>query len=1071
MICPDCRHENPDRSLFCNQCGARQIVPDDANGVETSGEGDAHGERRPLTVLFCDMVGSTQLAERVDPEELREILARYHAESAAVIKRFEGYVAQYLGDGILVYFGYPQAHEDDAERATRSALEIQRRLTECFPDGRVRARIGIHTGLVFVGEIGNDARRETLALGGATNVAARIEQVAEPGGVVISEQTYRQTVGVFARDLGERELKGLEHPMHLYAVDRVFGGRRRHDEGAEIPMQGRDDELGRLCEAFESTRAGQGRTVLISGEPGIGKSRLVVGLRSEPRATPRLWVDMACSPYTSGSALRPAIDLFEERFAIPTDVGREQQSKVVADGLAQMPGLDREAVVPYLLALLGLPPHDDYPLPTIAPEQQRERTMVALCAIIEALTAIDVVVLQVEDLQWSDPSTLELLGRLVELAPRSRLLLVLTARSDFVMPWKEAHVERVKLERLATWPILEMIGTLTKGRSLPTTILRRIAERSDGVPLFVEQLVYTVFESELVDDRGDHLAVPPGLESQVVPATLRGSLMARLDRLGTAKRIAQLAATIGREFSYELLEKVAGLTPDALRDGLDRLRQSEIVESRGSPPSETYRFKHALLQETAYQSQLHSDRRTTHARVADAMTRHFPESVASEPDLVAHHYAEAKQFDPAASHYQAAGSRAAERFANDEATRYLRLALDALAELPDDDARRERELSIALAMAPPLTMKQGLDHADVTALHERIASMCSAAGEGVAQLPALLYLSRYHLRRGAAEESTEVGSSILRIAQAAEIPLMEVVGRVIVGSAEVTRSPSSEAIAHLERALEVARSVDLPPATSALEPDLLAFVHATMGVSYAVGGRLDDALEHAQAARARAEAIDHEATTIFVLGLSTVTLSLMTAYETVIEWGREALERAEGRGFYTSEAQARTMVGWARVATGDEAGLEEAEAGLGQAIHMGFRAGLGHYVFAAATANRLAARHERAHELLNQIEEIMEATGEKIFAGRIRRERAMVYIGEGRTAQAEAELFASLALLERDEAPVERLMAATELFRLARGRGGEREARTRLKEIAAATPGGDGFRPQKAARELLEATA
>jgi tetratricopeptide (TPR) repeat protein len=615
-----------------------------------------------------------------------------------------------------------------------------------------------------------------------------------------------------------------------------------------------------------------------------------------------------------------------------------------------------------------------------------------------------------------------------------------------------------------------MIEALTAGRSIPAALLREIAERSDGVPLFIEQLVHTVLESEWVDTRGDHLTLRGGKAAQVVPATLSGSLMARLDRLGPAKRVAQLAATVGREFRYALLEKVGELSPDALRDGLKRLRDAGLVQRSGSPPAETYRFKHALLQETAYQSQLRSDRRITHARVAEALTEHFPRLVEAEPAVAARHYAEARRYDEAATHYHAAGARAAERYANDEAVRHLQLALDALGELPDDAARHQRELAVCLALAPPLIVKLGLGAPHVAALHERIASLCDEAREDLARLPALLYLARYYLRTGAMEETAEVGGSLLRIAREAGIPLMEVIGRLIVSSVEITRQPSSVAIAHLERALEVARSVDLPSPTSALEPDLLAFARATLGVYYSVGGRFDDAIEEALAARARALELAHEPTVILVMALSTVTFARAHAFETAVEWGREALARAEGRGFHTSEAQAHTMAGWARVATGDEKGLEEAEAGLAQAIEIGFRGGLGQYIIATATANRMAGRYARAHELLDLLERTAEATGEVVYAGRASLERAMVHLGEGEPAKAEAALLAALEPFEQYEAPVERLMAATELLRLARGRLDEPAARRRLVAAAAAVEGGSSCLPQQKARALIETT-
>ncbi len=1069
MHCSVCEHEIPPNSRFCNHCGASQRGSTQA--PHALGVGEVRAERRQLSVMFCDLVGSTKLAGRIDPEDLREVLGEYHALCAEAVGRYEGHVAQYLGDGILAYFGYPQAHEDDAERAVRCALEVQGRLAERTGAGAVRARIGIHTGLVIVDEIGSEAKRETLALGATTNLAARIQEMVEAGGVSISEATHRLTAGVFGtRDLGRRRLKGLDEPVRVYAVDRVLGGRRRRVESS-TPLVGREQELRVLTGGFDRAERGEGQIVLISGEPGIGKSRLVVALRDEVAAAPHTWIDMACSPYTAGSALRPVIDLFEERLQrIPfiEDAAPQRLSELLVEGLANMAVGSLDKVVPYLLALLGLPPLDAFPLPAIAPEQQRERTMKALCALVEGIAAQQPVVIEIEDLQWADPSTLEFLGRLVDLAPRMQLLLLCTARSEFEPPWRRAHVAHVELARLPAAATLEMIEAMWDGRDPPLELSRQIAERSDGVPFFIEELTRAILESDL----GDRVA--RGVADAIrlaIPTTLQGSLMARLDRLGPTKRVAQLGATLGREFSYELIEKVGELSPASLRKGLAQLVDAKILSRSGEPPHETYRFKHALLQDTAYQSQLRSDRSVIHARVASALERHFSARVISEPAVMAQHCAEAGLYDPAATHYQAAGALAVSRYANDEATHYLRLAHAALRHLAEGVTRRQRELAVLLAMAPPLIATRSLGHAEVEELHEQIASLCSLLGEGAAQLPALLYLSRYHHRRGAIDKAIRMGESILHIAQQARIPLMEVVARLIIGSCEITTAPLPSAIAHLERALEVARSIELPPATSPLEPDLLAFLQATLGVALAIGGRPDEAAALARAARERALSEQHEPTRIHVLALSTITLNLFEDFEETLLWGREALALGDGRGFHTAEAQARTNVGWARVALDDAAGLDDVEAGLSHAAKAGFLGGLCEYLGAAAEACRLAGRDERAVELLERSREIYEKTGEVIFEGRGRRIHGMIHVARGEPEMGEAELLRALEIFSAHGARVECLTIATELLRLAQGRDDEPAARQRLADLYAGLQGGHEYRPLRRARALLAETA
>jgi len=1070
MLCTECGHENPPLSSFCNRCGApqepRELGAPDAQrqGPQLVGGVSARGERRQLTVMFCDLVGSTRLAERVDLEELRDVLLGYQAACSRAIAQFDGHVAQFLGDGILAYFGYPIAHEDDAERAVRAALEIQHQLVRGFATDAARARIGIHTGMVVIGPVGSEARQERLAVGSTTNIAARIQGIAEEGGIVISEATYRLTSGVFARDIGARQIRGLDEPLHVYLVHRAYEGSRR--SGApETPLFGRDDEVRRLRAWASAARQGRGRVVWLSGEPGIGKSRLLHALREDAAIEPRSWLDISCSPFSSGSALRPVIDLLQERLALHDEPDPRRRTQRLTEALSRLPNLAAERVAPFLAALLGLPADDAFPLPVMTPEQQRERTMEALRDTIEALAGRQLLVVAIEDVQWADPSTLQFLDHIVELASRTRMLLVCTARSEFALPWRSQHVEQLLLSRLPPGPSHAMVESIAGGRRLSVDLVHEIADRSDGVPLFLEQLTHEISESAAVAETGE-LRID---RTKAIPATLRGLLMARLDRLGAAKRVAQLAASIGREFSEDLLRELDEFPKGGLQDGLARLVRVGLILPVSTPPHAGYRFRHALFQESAYQSLMRSDRRAVHERVASVLETRFPAVVAADPAAFARHCDAASLYDKAATHYQLAGVLAAGRFANREAVSNLRLALDALLRVPDSEQRRAHELACCLALAQPLIASLDLDHPDVRAIHERIASLCDVSAAALPQLPGLLYLSRYFMRRGEIDKSAAVGENVLRIARGAHVPLFEAIANLILGTCEITRSPAPIAIGHLTRALELASTIQLPSAPSSLEPDLLAFIHATLGLALAVGGRFDEAAEHAEAARARAIALNHQPSCILVISLSTVTFCLMSAFERARAWSRQALELGAGRGFRSAEAQAHVMSGWARVALGDPAGLEEAEAGLSQAIAMGFRGGLCHHIQAAAEANRLAGRYERAHQLLDLAQQTLESTSERIFAGRVCRSRGMVFLLQDAAGKAEAELHQAVELLGEHGARVEQLMAASELLRLALGRPDEAAARARAAELLREITGGDAFPALREARELIGA--
>ena len=517
------------------------------------------GERRQLTVMFCDLVGSTELAQRIDPEELRQVLREYRSVCVEATKRFDGHIAQYLGDGVMVYFGYPLAHEDDAGRAVRAALEIQRVLAErsdaSRTEARIEARIGIHTGLVVVDPGGSG--EDTLALGPTSNVASRIEGAAKPGTVVVSQDTLSLCRGAFVtRSLGETPLKGVEAPMQLHEVHRGVGVRSAIGTSSLKPMVGRDREVDHLLDRWEEAQDGRGQVVLVSGEPGMGKSRLLQALREELGDAQHLWLDMQCSPFTSGSAFQPLVDLFHAGLGFSAAESPQEASRQLVTGLDAMPGMPGDKVIPYLVALLGLPASERYPLPQTAAEEQRSRTLAALVQLNLTLSEQQPVVFVAEDLHWSDPSTLEYLSREVEQAPTKRMMLVLTFRLEFDAPWKQSHVSELKLARLSRRVTREMIANAVGG-DLPEPVLAELETRSDGVPLFVEELASGVVDSGVLTEQAGRYELRGTVKDLSIPATLQDSLMARLDRLSASKHVAQQAATLGREFSYELIEAVS----------------------------------------------------------------------------------------------------------------------------------------------------------------------------------------------------------------------------------------------------------------------------------------------------------------------------------------------------------------------------------------------------------------------------------------------------------------------------------------------------------------------------------
>jgi class 3 adenylate cyclase len=617
--------------------------PQDASPRTTSRPPEA--ERRQLTVLFCDLADSTRLAGQLDPEDLREVVLAYQATCVEVLQRFEGHVAQYLGDGLLVYFGYPQAHEDDAQRAVRAGLGIldaMETLNTRLEQGRGRrlaVRIGIHTGPVVVGTMGSGGRHEQLALGETPNLAARLQSLAAPDTVAISETTHRLVQGYFRYDdLGSPSLKGVETPMRAYRVVEESAAQNRLDVAGTIgltPLVGREHEVGLLRERWVQSKDGLGQVVLLSGEAGIGKSRLVRVLTERVADEGAPWLTLRCSPYHTNSAFYPVIEHLQRLLQWHRHETPAARLALLEQTL-QTAGLPLTEVVPLLATLLSLPVPEQYPPLALSPQRQKQKTHEALIAWLLAETARQAVLAVWEDLHWADPSTLELLELLLDHTPTARLLLVLTARSEFRPPWTpRSYVTPLTLTRLPRHQSEEMVMRVTGGKPLPAEVLAQVVAKTDGIPLFVEELVKTILEAGLVQEEADRYVLRGPLPPLAIPATLQDALMARLDRLAVVKDVAQLSAVLGREFAYALLRAVAPLDEATLQQALVQLVEAELLYQRGVPPQVTYVFKHALIQDTAYQSLLKSTRQQYHQRIAQVLEQQFPETVAMQPELLA----------------------------------------------------------------------------------------------------------------------------------------------------------------------------------------------------------------------------------------------------------------------------------------------------------------------------------------------------------------------------------------------------------------------------------------------------
>ena len=650
------------------------VEPATASGPLREDVRFAGGERRQLTVMFCDLVGSTALSEKLDPEELRSLLHAYRTLCGDVIARYDGFVARYVGDGILTYFGWPTAHEEDAERAVRAALEIVHTVKRASSTENLSVRIGIATGPVVVGEPAGAGDQSKLAVGSTPNLAARLQGLATADQIVIAASTRRLVGNAFElTDLGEHDLKGIAEPVHAWRVERALVTESRFDANrggsALTPLVGREEELDLLLRRWSQARDGEGQVVLLSGEPGIGKSRILSALRERLEAQGVQALRFQCSPYYVNSAFWPIIDNFERALKFTRDETTDAKLDKLEALIVTHYGRPL-ADVRFVASILSIPCEQRYGALPMTPQKHKDETLRTLVDHHRSgrppATQRDAV----RGCALGRPTTLEVLDLLIDRVRTVPLLVVLTHRPEFQSRWSEqGHVGALNLSKLTRAQSAAMVSTLAGGKALPAALLEQILTRTDGVPLFVEELTKSILESGELKEAGDHYEYGGSARAVTIPATLRDSLMARLDRFMPVKEIAQIGAAIGREFSYELIAAVAPMPQAQLDDALLRLCESGLAFRRGTPPDAVYTFKHALVQDAAYDSLLKSRRQELHAKIARVIEQRFPNIKTTEPEVLAHHLTAAGLAEAAIPLWQAAGELALKRMAADRGHR------------------------------------------------------------------------------------------------------------------------------------------------------------------------------------------------------------------------------------------------------------------------------------------------------------------------------------------------------------------------------------------------------------------
>jgi class 3 adenylate cyclase/tetratricopeptide (TPR) repeat protein len=1012
-------------------------------------------ERRQLTVLFCDLAGSTALSRRLDPEDMGGIIRAYHGSAAAVIERWGGHLAKYLGDGVLAYFGWPRAHEDDAERAVRAGLELAAAVGQIAADGEaLAARIGIATGLVMVGEaIGKGAAQEEAVVGETPNLAARLQAEAAPGGVVIAEATRRLVGGLFElANLGPQRLKGFAEPLRAWRVEGEGRAEGRFEalRGARLtPLIGREHELELLLERWERACDGEGQVVLLAGEPGIGKSRLVRALRERLSGQPHVSLSHFCSPYHQNTALHPVIGLLEHAAELsPADSPDVRLAKLEA--LLARSNSRLDAAVPLLAALLAIPSAGRWPRLELTPQRQKQMTLEALLDQLEGLARAGPVLAVYEDVHWVDPTTLELLGLLVERVRALPVLALLTFRPEFQSPWGgEAHITTLSLTRLTRRLGAAMVERLTGAKPLPAAVVERIIERTDGVPLFVEELTKAVIESGLVRDAGDRWEPEAALRPVAIPATLHDSLMARLDRLAPVKEVAQIGAVIGRQFDYRLLAAVAGRPEEELLEALDQVVASGLVFARGTPPEAGYTFKHALVQGAAYESLLRSRRQILHARIAAALEEQFPERE-TVPELLAHHHTAAGQGEPAVRYWLAAGRRAAGRSAYEEAVAHLRQGLDALALLPPGRERDLFELDLQIALGTRLMALSGWTAPDVVRAWTRARGLCELSGDTERRATVLWGQSVVQYVGADFATAVQTGEELLHFARARGQLVELVIAHRTLGHILTHISRFDQARWHLEQTAAIgARAEAGTFAGHAYEPVVASRTYLARCLLHS--GWPEQSAQLLERALAEADRLAHLPTVAFVL-LQVIELGYERRQP---ELTRAAVERliplAREQGYSQWLAMAVAMEGWLTALAG--------EPGAGcAAIRQGQEAweGPGNLLMRPFFFCLLADAHihgEEAEEALRAVADglaFIASNGEVLWEPELHRlgGEAWLLLLHGHD-QAQACYTRALEVARGQEARLSELRAATALARLWARQGRRLAARDLLAPLYA----------------------
>jgi class 3 adenylate cyclase/predicted ATPase len=1042
---------------------------------DRSGGKAPEAQRRQLTIMFADLVGSTALSARLDPEELRDIIGAYHRRCAEAITGSGGFVAKYLGDGVLAYFGYPQAHEEDAEQAVRAGLALVEAVAK-LDAGRqatsLQVRVGIATGLVVVGDLlGEGAAQEQAVIGETPNLAARLQALAEPNTVVIADNTRRILGGLFDyRDLGILPVTGIDYPVHVSRVlgASPVGSRFEALRAASTPLIGREEEINLLMRRWERAKVGDGSVVLIVGEPGIGKSRIAQTLLEQLGNEPHTRLRFFCSPHHQHSALYPSITQLEQAAGFR----REDTAEIRLDKLVTELALankEQSEAVPLLADLLSIPTGDRYPPLNLTPQKRKEHTLHAQVAQVEGLAARQPLLMLWEDIHWSDPTTLELLDLLIDRAATLRVLMILTFRPEFTPPWVgRPHVTLLSLNRLPPSDRAKMIAHVTGGKTLPPEIADQIIDRTDGVPLFIEELTKSVVESGWMTDAGDHYSMTGPVVPLAIPTTLQASLLARLDRLAGTREVAQIAATLGRQFSHELISAVAEMPQPRLEGALEQLMRAELVFRRGTSPNATYTFKHALVQDAAYSTLLRPRRQQLHGRIATTLERQFPEIAAAQPELMAQHCAMAGLVEKAIEYWDTAGRLAVQRSTMAEAAAHFGKALELIASLPKSPQRRSSELSLQLALAGALYTAKGWASPQVGEAYARARELCREAPEGPQLAIALGGAWTFLHNRAEFPAARQLADELVVLSERRNDSDTKLITYKCLGLSQLFRAEFSRALHHLRQALTFYNQAEhRPPKLTPTDQRVVceSFVAWTLLLL----GQADQALAQSRSALSWARELSQPSTLAFALHVNCVFHQLRGDEAILAERAEELVALAAKQGFPHFVGTGTCFRGWAMLAVGGsiEDAISTMRWGLATKRATGAEIKVPYYLGLLSEAHRRANRIADGMSLLHEALELVERTDERWYEAELYRLMAEALITKLDRDDAERWLCRALRTAQKQGARLWEVRAATSIARLWHDQGKRTDARDLLAPIYGCFTEGFDTRDLKEAGALL----